>query len=181
MSKIIAAMIDLETMDNRPTSAITAIGVVIFNKTEVIDRFYTPVNLSSSVAAGMTMSAETVKWWMNQSAAARKIYDESEGSPLNLDTALRMLSYFIKEHKPAFIFGNGSDFDNVILRTAYELSGETMPWAFWQNVCFRTMKTMFVLPEKPQRDGVHHNALQDAEYQVKWLQKIIEHRQLNML
>ena len=176
-----AIMFDLETMDNRPTSAITAIGAVVFTKYDVIETFYTPVDLSTSVEAGLTMSPETVKWWLNQSPEARKIYDESKGKPLGLPMVLRLLAKFVKESNAKFFFGNGADFDNVILRTAYEATNEPLPWKYYQNMCFRTMKTLFDLPLKPHREGVHHNALDDALFQVKWLQEIISAHDLKIM
>ena len=43
------------------------------------------------------------------------------------------------------------------------------------------MKTLFRLDEKPSREGTHHNALDDALYQVKWLQEIIAAHDLDTL
>jgi len=40
-------------------------------KTKITDSFYKIVNLKSSVNAGLTMTTETVLWWMQQSDEAR--------------------------------------------------------------------------------------------------------------
>lgn len=69
-------MIDLETMDNRPTAAIVAIGAVAFDPaTGEVDTdcaFYINIDLQSSLDAGLTVSGSTVNWWLQQSEAARE-------------------------------------------------------------------------------------------------------------
>lgn len=173
--------IDLETMDNTPTSAIIAIGAVITdNDAEpdesgftdpVIARFYSKVSLASSVAAGMTMSPGTVLWWMQQSNEARGEFKDNHKAP-DLKVALGMFSTFLQMNDFNRVWGNGSDFDNAILRYAYERVGLGIPWKFWQNACYRTIKGMY--PEVPfVRQGVYHNALADAESQGLHLVQIL--------
>lgn len=66
-------MIDLETMDNKPTAAITAIGAVLFNPEtgEMGETFYRRISLTSSVDYDCTMGADTVLWWLRQSIEAK--------------------------------------------------------------------------------------------------------------
>ena len=72
------AMIDIETMDTLPSSAIVSIGCVLFDESGVSDhRFYRNIDLYSSMAAGGTTGAETIQWWMNQSSQAKQQLLES--------------------------------------------------------------------------------------------------------
>ncbi|EOS94062.1 prophage exonuclease [Erwinia tracheiphila PSU-1] len=66
-------MIDLETMGNKPSSPILAIGAVFFSPQngELGEEFYTPVNLESAMAGGAIPDADTIIWWLKQSSEAR--------------------------------------------------------------------------------------------------------------
>lgn len=81
-------MIDLETMDNKPTSAIASIGAVFFDPEtgEMGEQFYQRVSLGSCVGHGLTMGSETVLWWMRQDAEARSelLNDDCLDLPLTL-------------------------------------------------------------------------------------------------
>jgi len=155
-------MVDLETMGNESDAAIIAIGAVIFDNSGVKDKFYEVVNLVSSVKNGGVISPSTVLWWMKQSESARK---EFERPGIYINEALIKFSSFVppKSH----VWGNGSDFDNIILKSAYEKSVYDLPWKFWDNRCYRTMKNMFKIAFPPIEGA--HNALIDAEYQANHL------------
>jgi hypothetical protein len=156
-------MIDLETMGNGSNAAITAIGAVLFDNTGVKgQKFYEVVNLASSVAAGGVMDPSTVLWRMKQSEAARK---EFERPGMKIDQALIAFSNFISPTFP--VWGNGSDFDNVILASAYNRLNIKLPWKYYNNRCYRTMKNMFDIPFPPIQGA--HNALIDAMYQAEHL------------
>jgi hypothetical protein len=77
------------------------------------------------------------------------------------------------KHQPSVltIWGNGSTFDNVILRSAFAAAGLEYPVRFWADQCYRTKKNEF--PTVPLvREGTHHKALDDAISQAKHLQAI---------
>ena len=66
-------MLDLETMGTGPDAAIIAIAAVEFDReTGKLGReFYEVVDLASAMAAGSTVEASTILWWMQQSDEAR--------------------------------------------------------------------------------------------------------------
>jgi len=161
-------MLDTETMGTGPTAALAAIGAVFFDpeSDQIGDRFYIDVDLASSVKLGMTMDVGTVKWWLRQSDEARSAFTRQG---LGVTDALGLFSHWLGQHqRPAdlLVWGNGADFDNVIVATAYRLSGLSLPWAYYNNRCYRTLKTL--RPEVLlQRVGTHHNAVDDAESQAR--------------
>lgn len=164
-------MLDLETMGTGPTAAICAIGVVRFDlETEKIDaEYYGVVDLVSSVKAGGVIDAQTVQWWMNQSEEARRIFVKDVPRQSE-ETILREFKWFTHENDPnwkeSILWGNGSDFDNVILRSAFERHSIPLPWKYSRNRCYRTLKSL-----RPDieiiREGTHHNALDDARSQAE--------------
>ena len=153
-------MLDLETMGNNPNAAIVAIGAVRFSFEGLLDEFYVPVDLSSCVDAGLVMDASTVLWWMNQSDEARS-YITQNGVPLS--RALGEFSDWIG--KNPIVWGCGADFDNVILSNAYHALSLPLPWKFYNNRCYRTLKSLNK-HVKMNRVGTYHNAVDDAKSQA---------------
>ena len=160
-------MLDLETMGNSARAAIIAIGAVKFDKSGLGSEFYEVVDLQSSVNLGLTMDTSTVLWWMKQGDTARAAFDR-KGMPITI--ALKAFSDWMETDQP--VWGNGASFDNVILSTAYRLAGMDQPWKFWNDRCYRTLKSL-----KPgikmQRTGTYHNALDDAKSQAEHLMDIL--------
>ncbi|EPT9828680.1 3'-5' exonuclease, partial [Escherichia coli] len=97
-----------------------------------------------------------------------------------LDDALLQLREFIDENSGEFfvqVWGNGTSFDNVILRRSYERQGIPCPWRYHNDRDVRTIvelgKTIYfdartVIPF----EGVRHNALDDARHQAKYVSAI---------
>jgi exodeoxyribonuclease VIII len=167
-------MVDLETVDNGPMSAIVAIGAVEFDETGIGEMFYTPVNGKSCVDMGMTIGYDTVMWWLKQSDDARKAI--SNGG-VGIQTALVMFSNFVTNGnvKDVRVWGNGATFDNVILNSAYKLAGIERPWSYRGDRCYRTMKDMYPFIKAVDTGGTAHNALDDAKYQALHMSKILAH------
>jgi hypothetical protein len=167
-------MLDLETLGNGPTAAIIAIGAVRFDLEHytVNEEFYTLVDAGSCQRYGLTIDARTVEWWAQQSDEARSILWNRLRS--DLPTALVAFNEFLAGVEIGWdeltVWGNGSTFDNVIIRNAYSCTHLPRPWSDWQDFCFRTMKKMFPIDYKP--DGIKHNALDDAKNQARWLCEI---------
>ena len=167
-------MLDLETMGNGPDAAIVAIGAVMFEPGAGLGRrFYAEVDLGSSVLGGGVMDASTVTWWLKQSDAAREPITSGRG--LEIFTALSDFSAWLREAASgdALVWGNGSDFDNVILSSAYRRAEIERPWKYHANRCFRTLKALH--PGIPYKHtGTAHNALDDAISQAQHACKLLE-------
>lgn len=156
-------MIDLETMGTDADAAIVAIGAVAFGENGVFgEPFYARVSLQSAIENGGTVTASTINWWIQQSEQAREeITQPGREIGHALDDFTTWIDALCFGDSPAGVWGNGAAFDNVILRTAFERSNRTPPWKFWADRCFRTLRAM--RPDVPMgRQGVHHNALDDA-------------------
>ena len=186
-------MVDIETLDTQQSAVVLSIGAVVFDphSKALGETFYVEFtdDLESQQTKGRTISADTVRWWMMQSDAAKVVFakrDEDDlivkgkinvASRLSTEDGLNEFSYFVARNggKKVELWGNGADFDNVILGSLYEDFGIKRPWSYSRNRCFRTMKNIRGVPHKTERFGVHHNALDDAITQVEHLQKINAH------
>ena len=162
-------MIDLETLGTAPGSVVLSIGAVEFDpELGTLGReFYTTINQGSSLGAGLKIDSSTVAWWKTQSIEAQKVlYATCEENGPQIMPALMDFGLFLSGCGPNVrVWGNGSDFDQPILTAAYRAVGLEAPWKFWNNRCYRTLKSLF--PETPMlRTGTHHNALDDAKSQA---------------
>lgn len=164
--------VDLETFGTGNNAVILSIGAVKHTTTEILDKFHVGVDPASCQAVGLKMDASTVLWWMKDDlGAAREALLGLERVDL-VSALLGFSEWFGPEPLP--MWGNGSTFDNVILRSAYAACGLEYPTKFWMDLCYRTMKT--VLPGlAPVREGVHHDALDDATYQARHWMAIMSH------
>lgn len=181
-------MVDLETYGTKPGCPILSIGAVYFDpRTGKLGKeMYEIVNLESCLKLGLVIDPETVKWWDEQSEEARLVLElakvnKGSYSPkkqggtgrgitappnVGIGRVLDILTEFLEPagKKNVKVWGNGSDFDNVILAHCYQATKRDLPWEFWNNRCFRTLKALSAL--KMERTGTHHNALDDAKTQA---------------
>lgn len=172
-------MVDLETMSSENNGAIVAIGAFGWDDGEIQDAsmvrpeqmFYRIVDLNTCLPYGLHVDPETEKWWAEQSAEARKIL-APETDKVALTNALEDFAAWLP--KDAEVWGYGSMFDNVLLKSAYKATGIKCPISYKRDRCYRTAKAMFPHIEIVEY-GVAHNALDDAIRQGLHLQRILEH------
>ena len=174
-------MFDIETLGTTPGSVVTSLGAVAFYKDgEVISSFETYFNIQEQLDVGMTVSGDTLVWWLKQSEEAKNSlvfgqegrYNGVADMLINFD--LWVADYGLKENTT--YWANGASFDFPILERLYSEFGEDgPPWKYHNQRCFRTIKGLPGANEvKPERHGVHHDALDDAKFQMDWLLNINE-------
>jgi DNA polymerase III alpha subunit (gram-positive type) len=165
-------MLDLETLGSKPGSVIVSIGAVKFGEGKITESFYERIDPQSSLTAGLKIDSPTIAWWLRQSPEA---LSEIAKPGRGLTTVLSLFSEWIDD-KNAEVWGNGAAFDNVLLSVAYDAGGIAVPWHYWNDRCYRTLKNLH--PEiEPEREGTHHNALDDATTQALHLMTILKANQ----
>lgn len=173
---LVHVMTDLETWGNGNKALPVSLGAVAFNETEILREFHVGIDPVSGQLFKLEIDADTIMWWFDpERDEARREWLKLE--KVDLASALVGFSAWLAGGPPvAAIWGNGSTFDNVILRSAYEATGLEYPVRFWQDQCYRSIKNR--TPDiKIERTGTHHNALDDARSQARHLQAIL--KQLN--
>lgn len=164
-------MLDLETWGTGNDAVIVSIGACKFDKNDILDAFHVGVDPRSCMDLGLKVDANTILWWMQpEQREALDAWLQLER--IDLASALVGFDMWCK-HQPSVmtIWGNGSTFDNVILRSAFAAAGLEYPVRFWADQCYRTKKNES--PTVPLvREGTHHKALDDAITQAKHLQSI---------
>lgn len=159
-------MVDLETMGATPGSAIASLGAVAFDPVAgtLGEEFYRVISLASCQRVGLTLDANTVGWWLQQSDAARAELVAFETEPL--PSVLGWFASWWRRQQGQFIWGHGANFDEPLLSAAFRAAHVEVPWRYSDARCTRTI---FALTgEKPNREqGTHHNALHDARAQAE--------------
>ena len=170
-------MIDIETLGVSVTAPILSVGAVFFTpETGSLGKeFYQIVSIKSALEHGVVEPA-TLSWWMQQSRDARSIfYDKSSVSLPETLTALGQFMAANTDPLTVNVWGNGSSFDNAILSNIYNRLGMKLPWNFRNDRDVRTIVHLANIIKNKNvlnlnhREGVHHNALDDAKYQAKYV------------
>jgi len=162
--------VDLETLGTGPRAVIVSIGAVKFLPTvggEALSEFYVNVELESCIEAGLTVDS-AVYWWLRQSEAAREALIHP--APVPLVVALEEFSDFFGSCE--CLWGNGSNFDNRLLYSAYHAVGIPYPVHYTRDRDLRTLEwaaktvSRSTYRRRSRMPGEVHNALDDAEYQA---------------
>ncbi|HAV8339781.1 TPA: exonuclease [Escherichia coli] len=169
-------MIDLETMGKNPDAPIISIGAIFFDPQtgDMGPEFIKTIDLET---AGGIIDRDAIKWWLKQSREAQSAILVDE---IPLDDALLQLREFIDENSGEFfvrVWGNGANFDNVILRRSYERQGIPCPWRYCNDRDVRTIVELGKVMDFDARtaipfEGIRHNALDDARHQAKYVSAI---------
>ncbi|EPR1270316.1 3'-5' exoribonuclease domain-containing protein, partial [Escherichia coli] len=168
--------VDLETMGTNPDAPINSIGGKFFDPAtgEMGPEFSKAIDLETS---GGIIDRKTIKWWAKQSREAQSAIFTDE---ISLDVALRLFIEFIEKNSGGCfvqVWGNGANFDNVILRRSYERQGIPCPWLYYNDRDVRTIVELgnaigFDVRMAIPFEGVPHNALDDARHQAKQVSAI---------
>jgi len=161
-------MLDLETIDTTSNAAILSIGAVQFDLAtgKTGETFYRNVELQSCLNAGLTMSVETLYWWLGQSKEAGAALQENRFS---LKTVCIQLTDWFEETFENIsiteLWANGPDFDCVILTNAFKAVYMQFPIRHWQ---YRNLRNEVARAKNFEvlRIGNHHNALDDCFSQI---------------
>ena len=174
MSFIPAVMFDLETLDNRASAAIASLGACLFDPRSdwIGSTLHMHIDLPSQRNYQRTLGADTVLWWLQQDDDARRaLVAGQQADPADLIVVLEAFEAFIPPD--AEIWCNGGSFDFAILGSAYDQFNWPRPWQFYNERDLRTLKGLNK-GLRLDRQGTHHNALDDAIHQSRLVQHILQ-------
>lgn len=163
-------MLDLETYATGPHALVLSFGACFFNEEEVGDSIYMILDRSEQWGK-REINPNTIKWWNEQDTEVRSALLDAPQTPIAaaLNAFTGFIQAFADTPDSVEVWGNGSDFDNVILGTLYSDFKMVKPWSHSNNRCYRTIKNIalaFGSHDLPQFEGKKHNALDDAVYQA---------------
>jgi hypothetical protein len=172
-------MLDLETLGKAPGCVILQIGACAFDEERIHSPFTVHIDPQSCEAAGLTLDASTVMWWLGKSEAARRSLLDARLVPL--DEALTLFAtWFIAQGMSSRLWSKGPSFDAAILSAAYRIVRRAQPWDFRNERCVRTLLEYatpeiraFAAAAEPNR--LRHDALSDALEQARIVQGTMKH------
>ena len=163
-------MVDLETLGTKPNAHILSIGACDINNPDIT--YYSTIEGNSQ---NRVTEFSTIRWWCNQSSEAIKAATNRK----HMRPLPQMLMEFITwwhAHGFTHPYSHGSVFDIIILENAMRQYNYEIPWKFWQIRDTRTLyDTAYRITGKtlkPIREGIHHDALADAQFQAQWIRDI---------
>lgn len=167
-------MIDLETLDTKPTASILTIGAVKFDpfgddlNSKKCEKLYIKVDLDSCDRIGLTTSEDTIAWWSQQSKEAQDEAFSTEGR-IPIHEAMNQLYKFCWGAQR--VWSHGAAFDIVICENVFAKLQKLTPWDFWQVRCTRTLFDIGINPQRPP--VLKHHALEDAWNQAVGVQNVM--------
>jgi len=170
-------MVDIESLGTEPGAAILSIGAVPFDADGVDEDagMYREVNLRSCEERGLTIDADTLEWWLGQDDEAKSVL-VGGGDLVGVLEEFAEWFYTVDVDE---VWANSPSFDCRLLGAAFEAVGVDVPWEYYEERDFRTLKD---LPgtgdvDPNEDDAVAHDAFDDAVVQARAAATIL--RRLN--
>lgn len=158
-------MVDIESLGSKKNSSICQIGACYFDRNtgEIGNTFKVNIDPIDAEKYGCELDASTVLWWLSQSDAARNSILADPKLPV-----IEAMKSFLKFIEPAKTIWSHATFDFVMLNeTCIKLGIGRMPFRKARDI--RTLVDLGkVTIKKVEREGTHHDALDDAIFQVKY-------------
>ena len=160
-------MLDLETLGTEQDCPVLSIGAVKFDPRsgQLGEQFYEVLDIQEQFDAGRKMSASTFIWWMKQGDDARRAIHTPAGRAHAADIVLDKFARYFSGS--TYIWSNGAGFDVPIIEDMMRQYKVTIPWKFWDIRDTRTAGHLAGV--RLAKQGVAHNALDDAISQANWI------------
>lgn len=170
-------MVDFETLDTLPTSAVLSVAIVPFTLDGQIfadQSFYSNISLNDCIKHGLTIDESTFMWWLSMSESARLAITSRESQSLSdlfaaIDVWVTTIKQRFKTDK-LFIWGNGASFDLAIMRNA--CSKTSTKWMFLPSAEQDVRTVVRFKPEVKKTllyQGVQHDPVFDCIHQCKYV------------
>lgn len=167
-------MLDLETLGTGDHAPIIQVAAVRFHWEDVegdepegYREFKMNVRMTNDDAFGR-IDPQTMLWWLQQEPAARdSAFCQDEAYHIS-DVIRSFHMWLAVDKEEPLLWADSPNFDVRLLRQACERVGHQWLFSHRSERCYRTLKREFGIEEdKSQREGVEHDALDDARHQAR--------------
>ena len=165
-------MLDFETLGQSEDTVVISLGACFFDyeKGTIGDTFYMAFEIDDQLQKGRSITPDTLKWWFNQSSAAKKVFNEKAKPTLEV---LSTFVAWVQAHgsvSKISPWGNGASFDISIIEHLFRQYKLKCPWLFYNVLDLRTFRKFIANNAKVDKsEGVNHNALDDAKNQAQFV------------
>lgn len=167
-------MVDLETLGINNSPVILSIGAVKFDENGLGDEFHLTIDRLSCAHVGLIEDQSTIEWWGKQDP---EVFRSACSGTEKIHSALKQFAEWLGPDMK--VWGNGACADNVWLRSAYTHCRLPVPWNFWNDRCYRTVKALY--PNVPKVVPlIAHDALHDAIAQANTLIEVLKEASISL-
>lgn len=159
-------MIDIETLDTENTAVVVQVGWVIFTDDYLGKPTEMVMDIQEQIDLGRTISASTLRFWMEQPDIARQKVFCNDNTFCVEDLATRLRTV-IGTTQIEGVWAHGPHFDIAILKDL--LGDDIMHYRSPRDT--RTMAMLAPHAEQPA-PITKHSAGDDAYAQAKWMQNV---------
>ncbi len=159
-------MLDLETFGTSAGCVLRSIGAIVFDPRQgIAEEFYQNITEEDQTILGAVKNPQTVAWWEKQSKESQEVFTDDQ---VRLEVAMIRFIDFWQRNRLKYLWSQGSNFDGILLQWSIELVDKKVPWRFYNTRDTRTAYDMAGFdPKSMKRQGVYHNALDDAKHQCR--------------
>lgn len=164
-------MIDIESLDIRPSTVIISVGAVGFNEHGPYAEHYWNLTWQTQIDMGRTVREDTIRWWFDQPDEARRAL---KLNPCDISLMLVGLRRVYNDGGYERVWANGITFDIAALEHAFSQWSMEYPWKYNAPRDMRLLRDL--VPDYFEADfKLHtpkvdeHNALADAVWQAKYV------------
>ena len=167
-------MIDLETLDTRPSAVVFQVGILVFKDVLggdirgnlILEKKIFHLDILDQIMAGRTVDLETVRWWAEQNPDSWHRHPDEITKTGHMFQEINEL--YVK-HEVRSLWANSPSFDCVLMRSLREsLKIEWQFPSFRDDMDLRTLKRLFQMKGRGMESSgktTSHNALKDCEDQ----------------
>lgn len=166
-------MIDIETTGQKPGCKVLSLGAYGFDKDGFPTEFYKRFSIAKQDAADLEDDQDTMSWWFKQGQDAMQEAFSGKEDPLEAIGEFKHWFYrhFSTNREDRFlVWCCGVDFDFPILEYFFRAFGYQLPWKFWNQNDYRTLKNVMPKIKMAENNAFKHNALEDCKAQMRGLQ-----------
>jgi hypothetical protein len=166
-------MIDIETLDIRPSAVVFQVGLLAFNDPlfgddgKVLEEKLLHLDILPQILRGRTIDSSTVQFWKEQEVSS---WARGPQEIVTTGTVFSEIARMMGEHGVGDVWSNSPSFDAVIMRSLAESMGPEIfqfP-TFRDDMDMRTLKRLMqrlgLMKDAPTSETTHH-ALQDCRDQ----------------
>lgn len=165
-------MVDTETLGTAPSSVVFSVGAVPFNMLtgEVADRatsFSAVFPIVECEGRPLSVDAGTKKWWLQQTPEAQsKLAQAYLLDIAGVGESWGAMAAWFQLYPECRVWGNGAAFDLAKLHHNFHIRDISVPWKFWDERCFRTLRSLAPPNFARTPPTVAHDAYHDAVAQA---------------
>lgn len=161
-------MIDLETLGSNSRAPIIQIGLAFFTIQGITMKSQLTIDFDDAIKYGEA-DGSTIKWWLQQPKEAQ---DSLFKNSRPVEEAIDVLTKLLEAQNANFYWAHAT-FDFPILHSLFRAMDLNYPLPHRRCYDLRTLEYLAGPIEWEEREGVHHNALDDAVYQAKHAIKLL--------